>query len=325
MVQVSIVIPAFERVEPLRMTIQSALKALSDIDGEVIVVDDGSIHPLESQLTEFQAKVRFERQENQGSIIARQTGLSAARGKYLQFLDSDDLLHPAKLSEQLQVMKDDNLDICYCDACSENDNGQVRYRSVSDIAEFALRVQPLPHSPLYRTAYLLEAFRDPFLKPKRSYDAAGDVFLLYNLAPHAARIAHIPKTFAIVGDHQEMRYTQHWEKLGIASILLQQAFLEQCFAVNLASKYRIFLAESAYLSWRKLPRAIPKKFEDAQYKIFERADVGQLKDVGGPVFRLIAFFLGNNAASKVLKWLRPHYQNIRTLPQEDLDILLELL
>jgi glycosyltransferase involved in cell wall biosynthesis len=84
---ISVVIPAYGRVEPLKYTLRSAAASIakSGYVGEIIVVDDGSEPSIEEQLGGFDAHhpVRFVRQANQGSIVARMTGLREAKGKYV--------------------------------------------------------------------------------------------------------------------------------------------------------------------------------------------------------------------------------------------------
>jgi len=81
------------------------------------VVDDGSEHPLEKQLQGFGAghPVKFLRQKNRGSIVARMTGLGAAQGEYVLFLDSDDLIHPGKIHPQTEAMKESGAEVGVCD------------------------------------------------------------------------------------------------------------------------------------------------------------------------------------------------------------------
>jgi glycosyltransferase involved in cell wall biosynthesis len=110
-----VVIPAYGRVEPLKYTLKSAARALREAGGggEIVVVDDGSEPPLEGQLQGFEAghPVKFLRQKNQGSIVARMTGLAAAQGKYVLFLDSDDLIHPEKIRAQTKAMKESGAEV----------------------------------------------------------------------------------------------------------------------------------------------------------------------------------------------------------------------
>lgn len=97
----SVVIPCFNRADILRATLDSIL-AQTEVDYECIVVDDGSSQGAEiKQIVDSLADSRFRYifQENQGGGAARNTGIAAARGKYIAFLDSDDVFLPHKLAK----------------------------------------------------------------------------------------------------------------------------------------------------------------------------------------------------------------------------------
>jgi glycosyltransferase involved in cell wall biosynthesis len=98
---VSIVIPAYNASATVRASVDSVLaQAVEDL--EVIVVDDGS----KDDTTEVaraidDPRVKVIEQRNAGPSAARNAGLAAARGRYVGFLDADDLWLPTKLVRQL--------------------------------------------------------------------------------------------------------------------------------------------------------------------------------------------------------------------------------
>ncbi len=90
---ISVIIPTYNRAELLRETLKSVF-AQSFRDFEVVVVDDGSTDQTEGMLCEFGNVIRSIRQKNKGPGAARDTGVQAAHGVYIAFLDSDDLWFP---------------------------------------------------------------------------------------------------------------------------------------------------------------------------------------------------------------------------------------
>jgi glycosyltransferase involved in cell wall biosynthesis len=106
---VTVIIPVFNRAKAL----SSALRSVAEqtfTDWEVVVVDDASSD--ESAEAALQVaprdKVRVIRHaKNLGSSAARNTGISAARGRYVAFLDSDDSWHPEKLRKQVELVERD--------------------------------------------------------------------------------------------------------------------------------------------------------------------------------------------------------------------------
>jgi glycosyltransferase involved in cell wall biosynthesis len=100
---VSVVIPVYNRSAELRRAIRSVL-AQSYTDFELIVVDDASIEDIAAVVDEFGDKrLRLIRKTvNQGAASARNTGIEAATGRWVAFLDSDDEWLPRKLERQIE-------------------------------------------------------------------------------------------------------------------------------------------------------------------------------------------------------------------------------
>ena len=96
---VSVVIAAYNQADVVREAVQSALQQTSPAF-EVVVVDDGSTDGTAEAATAAGATSVI-RRANGGAPAARNTGLEAARGQYVVFLDGDDRLHPTALQQQL--------------------------------------------------------------------------------------------------------------------------------------------------------------------------------------------------------------------------------
>ena len=103
---VSVVIPVFNRAHTLHRAIDSV--RMQDVtDWELIVVDDGSTDgSTDIPVSYGDARIRLIRHDtNRGAAAARNTGVQAARGRYVAFLDSDDEWLPGKLRVQLDAME----------------------------------------------------------------------------------------------------------------------------------------------------------------------------------------------------------------------------
>jgi len=101
----SVVIPVYNRADPLRAALQSVLMQTVQ-DFEIIVVDDGSSDDPEAVVREIaDSRVVFVRQENRGGGAARNTGIDRARGRYVAFLDSDDRFLPHHLSAMRKLLE----------------------------------------------------------------------------------------------------------------------------------------------------------------------------------------------------------------------------
>ncbi len=97
---ISVIIPTYNRSWILKEAIDSVL-AQNISDFEIIVVDDGSTDDTAALLTNYENKIIIIRQENRGVSAARNAGIAMAKGKYLAFLDSDDVWLTDKLSCQI--------------------------------------------------------------------------------------------------------------------------------------------------------------------------------------------------------------------------------
>jgi glycosyltransferase involved in cell wall biosynthesis len=114
----SIVMPVYN-VAPYLPRCLESLAALTPPANEIIVVDDGSTDDCPRILAEFALRLpqmRVIRQENGGLSAARNTGLDAARGKYLAFVDSDDFVEPDAYCEALRLAEDEQLDMVLLNA-----------------------------------------------------------------------------------------------------------------------------------------------------------------------------------------------------------------
>jgi hypothetical protein len=115
---VSVVIPAYRVAQYIAAALDSVL-AQTFKDYEIIVVNDGSpdSEELEKALEPYRDRIAYLHQENQGASAARNTGIRAARGKYIAPLDADDFWNPEHLGAQLAVIEaDPSIDMVYADA-----------------------------------------------------------------------------------------------------------------------------------------------------------------------------------------------------------------
>lgn len=122
----SIIVPIY-KVEPyLRKCVDSLLaQDMFSDEYEIILVDDGSPDDCGKIADEYAAKfgnIRTIHQENGGLSVARNTGIMAAQGKYIQFVDSDDYLEPNVLRSLVDRAERDNLDVLRFNYRNVNEN-----------------------------------------------------------------------------------------------------------------------------------------------------------------------------------------------------------
>jgi len=317
-------------VRPLRTTLKSAGLSVrnSRYPGEIIVVDDGSEKPLEPQLVGFDVgcPVRFLRQANQGSIVARLHGLRESRAKYVTFIDSDDVIHPSKIGDQLAMMEKTRVDITY------TDQSRVRHGENHEVAEFGvarvypetedslvlmMRIQPPPHSCVFRRDYINRALQDPIVPVSRVYDSCGEVWLYRNLALHRTKVRKVPGHYAGIGVHEEERVTNYWENIAVSALGVDEALAAACVDNPDAADCRVMLGQMAFHGWRILPYDVLPEFDRRTLNIVKSCMPVPPELLGGPFFRSLASLLGWVNAGRLMRRLkRPSYDQCKTLKDE---------
>ncbi|HSL56169.1 MAG TPA: glycosyltransferase family A protein [Pyrinomonadaceae bacterium] len=115
---VSVIIPAYKVAPYLAESLESVF-AQTFSDFEVILVNDGSpdTGEMEKVIEPYRDRIVYLRQENRGAGAARNTGLGSARGRYVAFLDGDDIWLPNFLSEMVSFIESDGgYDLVYANA-----------------------------------------------------------------------------------------------------------------------------------------------------------------------------------------------------------------
>jgi len=102
---VSVIIPTYNRAHLIGRAIESVLSQTYDCF-EIVIVDDASTDGTERVIKHYTDKrIRYIRSDkNMGLGAARNIGIESARGKYIAFLDDDDLFEPRKLDVQVPIL-----------------------------------------------------------------------------------------------------------------------------------------------------------------------------------------------------------------------------
>lgn len=114
LVDVSVVIPTFNRSDLLAETVGSVL-AQTRRPREIIVVDNGTVHVAAAALARFGDAVRLIVEQPLGKQVARNTGIAAATSTWIATLDDDDLYRPIFLEQAEGAMRDGRADIIGAD------------------------------------------------------------------------------------------------------------------------------------------------------------------------------------------------------------------
>lgn len=144
---VSVVIPAFNSEAYLGAAISSVL-GQEDVPVECIVVDDGSTDRT-PDVAASHPKSRYVRQPNQGVSAARNRGIGEASGRFIAFLDSDDVWLPRKLACQMELFSNEpRLALAYCGMHETDAQLQRSLERPAPSAHIAVRNSLLMEPPM---------------------------------------------------------------------------------------------------------------------------------------------------------------------------------
>jgi glycosyltransferase involved in cell wall biosynthesis len=205
---ISIIIPNHNREGLIGETLECLLRQTRPAE-EVIVVDDGSTDGSVAVIRGFGDRVRLIEQANAGPGAARNTGLAAARGEFVQFFDSDDLCSLNKLEVQARALETSGADIAY---------GPWLQAWLADgeavHPELALQQHPLPPARSALAWFLrgwVIVFQCCLIRrslieragPYREDFAVGeDLELLFRMLRLSPRLVHTPEALVLYRLHE---------------------------------------------------------------------------------------------------------------------------
>ena len=167
---VSVILPTFNHLHYIETTIRTVC-AQAFTNFELIIVDDGSSDETPVRLRAMvaaDARLRYVRLQHGGAAAARNVGLDQARGRYVAFVDADDLLHPAYLYTLVTAAESSQADLVLCRAQPFDDGQPCDFAEPSSSAERAMdsraalsallraEIEPKLYNRLYRRATLCD-------------------------------------------------------------------------------------------------------------------------------------------------------------------------
>jgi len=114
--KLSVIIASYNHQDYIAETLRS-LEEQTFGDFEIIIVDDGSSDKTVEVAKNAQSRAQIYTQENRGVVAARNRGIDMAKGKYICFVDSDDVVLPQRFKKQVALLDGDaELGLVFADA-----------------------------------------------------------------------------------------------------------------------------------------------------------------------------------------------------------------
>lgn len=187
---VSLIIPAYNAEDYIVRSIDTAL-AQTFTEIELIVVDDGSTDTTPHIIDWYAQRypnVKAIHQENRGAAEARNTGIKAAKGEYINFLDVDDMIRPSRIAKLYQSIRENDCDIAVTSAYwltnrgyEKNIHYSMRENDAVTAEEF-IRVHFNYETPygvvLWNKLYRAFLLKDHLLPPLQHEDEAWTPYIL---------------------------------------------------------------------------------------------------------------------------------------------------
>lgn len=155
---VSIIVPVYNAEKFIRETIQTVLNQTYK-NWELLVVNDCSTDNSKKIIEEYEKKDKrihmIELEHNSGAAIARNTGIENSKGRYIAFLDADDLWDKRKLEKQLKFIKENNYEFTYTGYEFADENGNKNGKIVNVPKEINYK-QALKNTTIFTSTVIFD-------------------------------------------------------------------------------------------------------------------------------------------------------------------------
>lgn len=210
MLKFTIIIPTYNREKQI-ISLLNQINSLSEKSPpfEVIVVDDGSLYPLNVQKNEYNYQITLLRQENSGPAKARNAGAEMARGEFLVFIDDD-------------CMPDVDWLIQYEESCDKNPTSLLGGHTVN-----GLEGNQYSHTTQMLVDFLLDCYSP------REY--LGGFFSTNNMLVSRAMFRALEGFNPILSFGEDREFCYRWAVKGLSFIHVKGAKISHFHSLNFIS------------------------------------------------------------------------------------------
>lgn len=288
MALVSVIIPTYNRAHVIGRALDSVLQQSYE-PIEIIVVDDGSTDNTQSVLVPYADRITYIHQENGGAAKARNTGIKACTGDFINFLDSDDKFLPDKLAKQMQYFTDHpQTDVVLCglrflNAKTEELESEVTELPVDNLFIHFLEVGTVgllyPHQAVLRKKVIEKSgFFDEKLPIREEQEFWSRVML------SGSQIGMVNEVLCLYFNHPEGK-GKNWAKLEAEwPKILDRIFAHPNLPAEALSiraevyafsqiEFALYHAQQPNPDWETIPENIAQAIGDPQLIIHWKRDI----------------------------------------------------
>ena len=198
--KISVIIPCYNVDKYIEKCLESVLSQTYD-DLEVIAVNDGSTDGTADLILKYKSdfRLRFIDKKNAGVTAARNTGIEAASGDYIAFVDSDDWLESDMYERLHTALTENDADVAVCDYNLVYDDRTVRCYSgmKNEVIEvkpkdyyFKYCSCPKPNNYVWTRLYKTEIIKKTGVRFE-NFKLGDDTLFNFKLLPHLSRVVNI--------------------------------------------------------------------------------------------------------------------------------------
>ncbi|MCO4818304.1 MAG: glycosyltransferase family 2 protein [Bacteroidetes bacterium] len=312
---VSIIIPNYNNALFIEECLKCCVNQITDLNAEIIIVDDHSTDTSWDLLCKYQTNhsrvIRIFKNPKKGACSARNYGYNKSSGKYIQFLDSDDILSKDKLKKQLGALK--NADKSFVANC-----GWIHFDDTPEIEKYKRQLVDKTYTTPIN--WLLDSWNGGgmgqtgcWLIPRELIEKAGgwDESLLKNqdgefiarIICNAVEIEFCHEVFAFYRKPTKGNVSSNLTKDAVASALESYKSYEYILRVEDSKRIRTAIAKNynsfIYSYYNRYPELVSKAKRHL-------SDLGENIDVpfSNRVIRNLALVLGIHNTMKLRNILR---------------------
>lgn len=294
--KVSVVIPVYNVEKYLKECVDSVINQTYE-NLDIILVDDGATDnsgTICDEYSEKDSRIRVIHRENGGLSAARNTGMDAACGEYIYFLDSDDYLELSAISDLVSIIEEENTDFVFFDGYvfyTDCEPGEKVYsysrESRYDSDDSKKMLKTLLNEDKYRTVVQLMMFKTNYLKSNDIRFFEGiiheDELFTFQVYNANGKVAHCHKELYARRIRPASIMTASGMSRRYESMLaiyneLSKMYREKVASGQAATMYLIREAKSVIGKYNLLPDEQKAQYADS-YKAFKK-DVMKHKGFG---------------------------------------------